>query len=127
MRYVRSFEVSAAHFNGQAEYDAWARGDYKTACEGTHGHNFKITVEAEARVEGAFPIVIGDEHLAEIVNAWQHQNLSVHRDFLIHHKRATTEEIARVLREKIMRDYPILVQVTVEETEDQIAIAGPGA
>lgn len=135
--YERSWEIQAAHFNGSRAYVDWAEavkacqlGDYAEACErlksclsDLHGHNFHITVSADADDVDVNGFVIDDLQVTAIVESWQNTNLSVHPDFLYENsktkQRATTEAMARILHDKLKSAFPFVTfVVSVRENRD---------
>lgn len=132
MQYHRTFTISAAHFNSEQEYEAFyrvmrARLDptllrYEDVCrciENVHGHNFVIDIDVKGTPEGRRWLV-DDADLVEIVRDWDNTNLSLHPDFTTPQLRATTENMAKLLRRKLearFHNLARLFMVTVHETD----------
>jgi 6-pyruvoyl-tetrahydropterin synthase len=140
MRYHREFEFSAAHFNSERAYEiAWncnllsadrespSPEDTWFVLADIHGHNFRIEVDVVAELEShqTTPWVIDDEALATIVMRWAGCNLSTHPDFYKEKTRATTENMANILLERLVSAFPdvTVTEVKVWETRDIYAVA----
>lgn len=136
MIYRRQFRLQAAHFNSLGSYlDVWATiGRRETTTlsllKDIHGHNFKIIVEIRGMMKHDGAWLVDDVALEEIVMSWNNCNLSVHDDFLVNRLRATTENMAHVLMDKLAASKPILDAnatvrgVRVYETDDIFAQVG---
>jgi 6-pyruvoyl-tetrahydropterin synthase len=148
MRYQRTYHFQAAHFNSRSAYEtAWAvvaqtekkdasLGElpnqvtifsiYQALCN-VHGHNFKVVVDLEGgtTTEGW---LLDDVALENIVMRYAGKNISMHPDFLMQKKRATTELIAAYLYSMIDEAFPQVrvVSVKVHETDDIFAVADEG-
>lgn len=135
MRYQRTFRLQASHFNDQWSYEqVWNlppanRGavvdlritELVRLLSSVHGHNFKIVVTLDG-VLAEQDWLIDDRELALVVMGWDNTNLSMHPDFFDNKLRATTENMARVLLEKLTGPFGELVKnVTVYETDDIFA------
>jgi 6-pyruvoyl-tetrahydropterin synthase len=136
MQYVRTYRFSAAHFNSSATYqlvwgwsdcggDAYCRQDVvMLALADIHGHNFKI----EVHVSGSVPKegwLIDDVELEKVVMEWANTNLSMHPDFIDRKLRATTENMASLLYQKLNNGRFPAVEidtVIVRETKDIFAV-----
>ena len=141
MRYERKFRLQVAHFNNSKAYelyeqalhlyDTWDEAAYRTALTSLleclsliHGHNLEVLVEAVGMIPSksdtwvGVGMVVDDAELLEMVMSWDNANLSVLPEFA--GKRATTEEIADTLADKIFRKWSNLqgVRVSVWETPD---------
>jgi 6-pyruvoyl-tetrahydropterin synthase len=138
MVYRKVVWVQAAHFNGPRTYENYERarecqdaGDYEGACAllrdvlgDVHGHNFRVTVEAEGRCAdsggwGDPSLLVDDERLESLVLEWQNHNLSLLDELTDGGRgRATTERMAQALVAKCRKVWPeVDFTVTVEETE----------
>jgi 6-pyruvoyl-tetrahydropterin synthase len=146
IQYKRTVEFFASHFN-ETNYSTFESmkkrfTDYQnpishtfasegllTVLKDIHGHNFKAEVELMAEVsEGYSSYIISDEDLVATVKEWEGINLSVHEDFLHSGIRATTENMAQVLCQKIFVSLKareqagiisnIVVNTTVHESDD---------
>lgn len=131
--YERTFRFSASHFNSLPAYQAaWKIAEKQVisveqqfmAMHQIHGHNFRVVVTISGEIEeGAW--LIDDVRLEKCVMEWNNQNLSLHPDFLDTLDRATTENMARVLKAKLTKlidnEDVHVRQVTVFETDDIFA------
>lgn len=132
MKYQRTFEIHAAHFNRDLPYKhIWGMSNSDTLSKPTmlgllcdiHGHNFKIDIELfSTNFIPKIGWLVDDEELARVVNEWHGQNLSVHPDFLDQKIRATTENMAAVLFNKLATRFgntwnSMGVTITVHETD----------
>lgn len=136
MRYQRTFELHAAHFNEDAQYravhhprlsDDWLRAEVLELCRQVHGHNFKIVVAVMdvAFEKSKLPWLIDDVELESIVRQWDRCNLSLHDDFYDTGMRATTEMMAHLLFKKLHARWPLMIEgVRVYETADIFATVG---
>lgn len=111
MRYTRRYVLQACHFNGAAEYAQLADAMRSSSSDkeaalwqclrGSHGHNFKVEVIVEGPIIGDDGYLVDDELITQTVMAWDNCNLSVHPDFMQRGLRATTENMVRLLIEKL--------------------------
>lgn len=114
--YVRTYVLQSAHLNDEGYPIWWAAqkadqdGDYKTAFNKMrellphiHGHNFDVEIRltGEPFEDGPEKWLIEDQQLTELVMQWDNRNLSALPDFVGREMRATTENMARVLAEKV--------------------------
>lgn len=87
-----------------------------------HGHNFRIEIEIHAPIyERNADWVVDDAELQRIVAEWDGKNLSVHPDFLTPRIRATTENMADILLNKLInkvKGSKLAFTVTVHETDE---------
>ena len=67
----------------------------------THGHNFEVVVSVEGAQIDESGYLVDDERITSAVMAWDNCNLSVHPDFFGRGLRATTENMVRLLIEKL--------------------------
>lgn len=151
MIYTRTFVIQAAHFN-DAAYNLRARAlghaedadkllshnvanlELKQAivlwqmvAEESHGHNFKIVVTVSGEpVSKRENWIIDDVRLAKMVLEWDNKNLSMLPEFAERDLRATTENMAHVLAQRIKRllrvddnegTDPPQIEVQVHETD----------
>jgi len=137
MKYVRTFTLQSAHLNSAHAYQIlWDAADNKggrvaaadvlDAMLACHGHNFKIVVELAGVKPINVPWLVDDVRLTSIVMSWDNVNLSVHPDFLNFRLRATTENMAAVLIDKLrdaLGNAALVKSVTVHETADIYAVA----
>ncbi len=132
--YKRTFRITAAHFSHQDCYDllwdedsAPGGGDWMFLVRNTHGHDFKIEITVGGNVPTAEGLdwVISDEELEYNIDKWRNINLSTHPDFMGPRIRATTENIARVLADKIQALSKEIqwTEVSVWEGPDIVATA----
>lgn len=124
-KYHRTFELQSAHFNGEHAYAIFNQHresqapmewyDYMTLLKDCHGHNFKIVVEVLGNHEEKDAWLIDDVKMTKVVMEWDNINLSVHEDFK--DIRATTENMATVLLDKLRDAFPgkKITTVTVHE------------
>jgi len=144
VEYNRAFTIQSCHFNDERTYDAHDKamaaavtGDYFNGFTGlcdvlrdSHGHNFEISISARANElltseceRGGQSWVVDDEVLRDMVAMWDNTNLSVHKDF--EGVRATTENMARILRRKLREAFPdVQFAVRVRENFDVEASEG---
>jgi 6-pyruvoyl-tetrahydropterin synthase len=123
--YSRTVEFFAAHFNetaypkfqkflGRLSVDkGFPPDDYRDLVDlliDIHGHNFRAEITVHGFTKEKYSgYLISDEVIAEVVNEWAGINVSMHKDFLGTHSpyrnaiRATTENMANMLAEKISR------------------------
>ena len=133
--YKRTFHLSISHFNDQKCYDIlWGALDHSAydldwiyMLQNTHGHNLKVEIAISGDVPTAAgqDYVVSDEDLERVIMSYNNTNLSVHVDFTESRIRATTENIARLLLDKVsqMSDNISAVQVSVHENDDVVATA----
>ena len=134
IRYRRIFWLQASHFNSGEEYDAyhsivakcpdapWTDDHFAglmAVLRNTHGHNFRVSVEVGGDRVSANGWVVDDDMLADLVNEWNNTNLSVLSCFAGNKIRATTENMASVLRDKVLRRFGVkYCRVRINETQD---------
>jgi 6-pyruvoyl-tetrahydropterin synthase len=129
MRYERTYHFSAAHFTSPSGYELLWRvvdgeqlspSQLRTLLEDIHGHNYKVDVTVNAEVQ-KMALLISDIELTRCVMQWSGVNLPLHDDFVNQRIRATTENIARILAnkvEKLVLSTPCQIKITVWETQD---------
>jgi 6-pyruvoyl-tetrahydropterin synthase len=91
-----------------------------------HGHNFKAEVEMMAHVDNRYSsYILSDEDIVNAIDRWAGINLSVHEDFFLSGIRATTENMAQVLCQKLFNkalaahpNSDLVVNVTIHETDN---------
>lgn len=144
--YSHTFHIQAAHFNDEAyrlRQDALraeseerfrdASISWRCVCRETHGHNFAIAITVKGvPISPRENWIIDDARLADMVMQWDNKNLSMLPEFEERDLRATTENMAQILAQRIKRmlrvddtagtDAP-MVTVQVTETRDIYAIA----
>jgi len=128
MKYTRTYELQATHFNGQVTYDNYEKflkyeldGDFKSALDSLkkvlsdlHGHNFIITVIAET-VAPFIDYPVDDVFLTEIVMYFNNKNLSILPEF--NKIRATTENFCIVLKKQLLSAFPLInFKIIIQET-----------
>jgi len=122
VKYIRRYRLQSCHFNDQSTYDSYEMATARlvedveqvskvelrmalqqalSCAKDTHGHNFLIEIE----VGGQFghhgqDWLVSDMEMEALVLQWDNTNLSTHPDF--EGKRATTEWMAALLREKLL-------------------------
>jgi 6-pyruvoyl-tetrahydropterin synthase len=133
--YHRTFHISIAHFNDQFPYVlAWSMASdklHQRTCAYTndevlammhkcHGHDLKVEVLVEGFMEEGDDWLVDDPEMESVVKAWDNCNVSLHPDFLKKQLRATTENMARLLQEKMVARFKSvsLCVVRIYETAD---------
>lgn len=140
MIYERSLTITAAHFNETAYMKFEDMRDQIGAMQvpemdalidllqDSHGHNFRVVVHLESdKTLGAYSgYIIDDETLLACLLEWEGINISLHPDFRLARRRATTENMAEILCHKvgnlIHAPGSTVVTVTVYETPDIRAV-----
>lgn len=146
MKYKRDIYLQSCHFNGLQEYEDYEKalndhnlGNYASSSQlfkqcllGTHGHNFKVSIEANGPMSkqidkwgGCF--LIDDIELVELVLQWNNKNVSVLPEFFDMGLRATTENMAKVLLHKLELQYPnVCFCVSIWENPTIVAVVKSG-
>jgi 6-pyruvoyl-tetrahydropterin synthase len=140
MVYRRTFRFAAAHFNSlwayQRVWDVGPQGCGFTVEQlmrllgDIHGHNFRVELVLQGIFGRDESWLVDDVVLDKIVMEWANTNLSVHPDFVKRRLRATTEQMALVLYDKLvgrLHGLPHVEAVTVYETDDISATVEHGA
>jgi 6-pyruvoyl-tetrahydropterin synthase len=132
LNYRTTFKFSAAHFNSRKTYETyWALvngqrpndDELKAAFLDSHGHNFKVEIDAtgEQDEEGW---IIDDVAMAKMIKPYDGINLSVLPEFVEKKERSTTENLATHIKRKLHDQWPdVHFVVRVWETDDIYAMA----
>jgi 6-pyruvoyl-tetrahydropterin synthase len=132
MQYKRTFRFSACHFNDRKAYEGYWRflsKDWRRttpylkevayAFRETHGHNFVVTITAQGKPDPKEGWLVEDTAIEKMIAIWTNKNLSVLADFVQTRERATTENMALKLRNKLDAAFPaVSFVVEVQETPD---------
>ena len=131
MKYKRTIVLQSSRLNDQDSYDALhlgltsknvheVREAFMHALRNSHGHNFKVTIEAEPKDVTTFTRerVIPDEELVELLKRYDNVNLSVLEEFLEDEEQTTTENVATMIFNIVADSWPdVSVSVTIQENE----------
>jgi len=132
MKYSKTIMLQSCHFNYGETYEAHKNNimketistkEYMRVLEDIHGHDFKIVVDiTKEEYSTGLNYMVDDVVINDIVQEWNNKNLSVHEDFVSHGCRATTENMALLLKCKLERKINnCKIKVTVHETRDMYA------
>lgn len=141
IQYERTYRFSASHFNLRSTYESvWGMraagiqnppsgliavdvGVLEKCFLDIHGHNFKATVNFEGEVLSKDGWLIDDVSVEKVIMEWSGINLSMHPDFIATRERATTENMAKKLLQKLRARWPLAKRVIIWETDDIFAVA----
>lgn len=131
VKYDRKFLLQACHMNGGEVYKNYStsleeaeKGNWQEAYNALakvipeiHGHNFIVQVSASGKVDSN-GYVIDDPLLEGIIKKWDNVNLSTLPEFGPNKVRATTENMAAILLNKIITTFNLYhCKVDVWETD----------
>lgn len=112
MYYVtKTVTISAAHMLDL---------DYKSACSGLHGHNWKISVTVGSDKLDSNGMVVDFSHIKNVIMKLDHRNLN---DFMV---QPTSEKLANFLLQELTdklgrnMDYTFISEITVEESDGNV-------
>jgi 6-pyruvoyl-tetrahydropterin synthase len=135
--YDRTFILQACHMNGGDVYAQYSAsmvaektGDWEQAYKHLknvlpqiHGHNFKVRISANGKV-GKEGYVIDDPLMEGILKKWDNINLSTLPEFGPAGVRATTENMAHIILDKMWKQFSLRsCRVEVWETDSICAVA----